>query len=243
MIKVTQLRKTFGAVTALEEVSFEARDGEITGLLGPNGAGKTTCLRILYTLMRPDSGQAEVDGFDTQRQALEVGQRTGALPEKHGLYPRMTARENIRYYGQLHGLQGADLAKRVNGLAELLDMSEIIDRRTEGFSTGQTVKVAIARALIHDPHNILLDEPTSGLDVMATRAMRDFIRRLRDQGRCVLLSSHIMQEVSALCDQIIIIHKGRIAAQGTPDELVARTGQANLEDAFVAAIGTPEGLE
>ncbi len=243
MIQVTQLHKTFGAVTALEDVSFEARDGQITGLLGPNGAGKTTCLRILYTLMQPDAGQARIDGFDTQREALEVGRRTGALPEKHGLYPRLTARENVRYYGQLHGLKGKELEERIGQLAELLDMGEFIDRRTEGFSTGQTVKVAIARALVHDPQNVLLDEPTSGLDVMATRAMRDFIRQLRDEGRCVLFSSHIMQEVSALCDHIIIINKGRIAAQGTPDELVKRTGMTNLEDAFVAAIGTPEGLE
>ncbi|MFM8320987.1 MAG: ATP-binding cassette domain-containing protein [Chloroflexota bacterium] len=243
MIEVQELHKSFGAVQALRGVSFTARDGQITGLLGPNGAGKTTCLRVLYTLLQPDAGRALVDGLDTQTQALEVQQRLGALPDSHGLYPRLTARENIRYYGRLHGLDGAELEERIDRLAATLEMGDIENRRTEGFSSGQRVKVAIARALVHRPDNVLLDEPTNGLDVMSTRSMRSFIRNLRDEGKCVLFSSHIMQEVSALCDQIVIISHGVVAASGTPDQILAHTGQANLEDAFVAAIGSEEGLE
>jgi sodium transport system ATP-binding protein len=183
-----------------------------------------------------------VDHFDTNKQAQEVQKRIGALPDSHGLYPRLTARENIRYYGRLHGLAGEALEKKIDGLIALLEMEDIENRRTEGFSSGQRVKVAIARALVHDPPNVLLDEPTNGLDVMSTRAMRTFIRRLRDTGKCVLFSSHIMQEVSALCDNIVIISKGRVVAGGTPEEIQQVTRQANLEDAFVAAIGTEEGL-
>ena len=163
-------------------------------------------------------------------------------PDSHGLYPRLTARENIRYYGELHGLEGADLEKRIEHLVGVLDMQEFIDRRTEGFSNGQRVKVSIARALVHDPKNVLLDEPTNGLDVMSTRSMRDFIRRLRQEGKCVLFSSHIMQEVTALCDRIVVISGGLVAASGTAEELKQATGKDNLEDAFVAAIGTEEGL-
>ena len=242
MIQVEQLRKTFGEIVALDEVSFAAPDGAITGLLGPNGAGKTTSLRVIYTLLQPDSGSASVDGFDTQAQSVEVRTRIGALPDSQGLYPRLTSRENIRYYGRLHGLGGAALEASIAELIALLDMQDIADRRTEGFSSGQRVKVAIARALVHGPSNVLLDEPTSGLDVMSTRAMRSFIRRLRDEGKCVLFSSHIMQEVSALCENIIIIHKGQVVASGAPGELLEHTGQANLEDAFVKAIGSEEGL-
>jgi sodium transport system ATP-binding protein len=242
MIEVTNLHKTFGNVVALNGVSFCAPDGRITGLLGPNGAGKTTTLRILYTLLKPEQGTARVDGFETSTKAMEVQRRIGALPDSHGLYPRLTARENIRYYGRLHGLKGGELEKKIDQLVLLLEMEDIDDRRTEGFSSGQRVKVAIARALVHDPSNILLDEPTNGLDVMSTRAMRAFIRRLRDEGKCVLFSSHIMQEVTALCDHIVIIHRGEVAASGTPEELLRTTGQSNLEDAFVAAIGTEEGL-
>jgi sodium transport system ATP-binding protein len=242
MIVVNQIKKSFGKVEALKNVSFTASDGQITGILGPNGAGKTTTLRVLYTILRPDAGTAAVDGFDVVRQTQDVLKRVGALPDSHGLYPRLTARENIRYFGALHGLQGAEMEQRIQRLVDVLDMQDFIDRRTDGFSNGQRVKVSIARALVHDPQNVLLDEPTNGLDVMSTRAMRQFILRLRDDGKCVLFTSHIMQEVAALCDQVVIISQGMVAASGTPEELKQATGQANLEDAFVAAIGSEEGL-
>lgn len=242
MIEVIDLHKSFNEVKALQGVSFTAPDGQITGLLGPNGAGKTTTLRVLYTIIRQDSGTARVDGYDTLTQPLQVQRSIGALPDSQGLYPRLTARENIRYYGRLHGLRSADLESRIDRLAAMLEMEDFIDRRTEGFSTGQRVKVAIARALVHNPGNVILDEPTSGLDVMSTRSMRSFIRRIKDDGHCVLFSSHIMQEVSALCDNIIILQAGRVVASGTPDQLLRQTGQVNLEDAFVAAIGSEEGL-
>jgi sodium transport system ATP-binding protein len=243
MLSVNDLQKSFGPVRALRGVTFRAEDGQVTGLLGPNGAGKTTTLRVLYTILRPDAGAAQVDGFDVARQPLEAQRRMGALPDSKGLYPRLTARENVRYYGQLHGLGGAALEQRIERLAAMLEMDTIIDRRTEGFSTGERMKVAIARALIHDPRNVLLDEPTAGLDVISTRAMRAFIRRLRDDGKCVLFSSHIMQEVSALCDHIVVIASGAVAAEGSAEQLLRATGQASLEDAFVAAIGSEEGLQ
>lgn len=243
MIQVHSLSKSFGKVKAVQSVSFTAADGQITGLLGPNGAGKSTILRMLYTLLKPDSGAAQVDGFDITRAPLEVQRRIGVLADARGLYSRLTSRENIRYYGRLHGLGGETLEKQIDGLLAMLDMQEIADRPTEGFSTGERLKVAIARALVHNPRNILLDEPTNGLDVMSTRAMRQFIQRLRDDGKCVLFTSHIMQEVAALCDQIIIISHGQISASGAPDDLRRQTGQENLEDAFVAAIGSAEGLE
>ncbi len=243
MIEVTELRKSFGKVAALKNVSFRAADGQVTGLLGPNGAGKTTTLRILYTILKPDGGSAAVDGLDVVRQPLAVQRRMGVLPDSHGLYPRLTARENIRYYGELQGMPKKALEARMDDLSSLLEMGEIMDRRTEGFSTGERMKVAIARALVHDPQNVLLDEPTSGLDVMSTRSMRAFIRRLRDAGKCVLFSSHIMQEVSMLCDHIVVIAHGEVVAAGSPEELLRTTGQATLEDAFVAAIGSEEGLQ
>jgi sodium transport system ATP-binding protein len=243
MIQVSEIYKTFGKVQALRGISFNAPDGQITGLLGPNGAGKTTCLRILYTILRPDHGAATIDGIDTQTDPQDVQRRIGALPDSHGLYPRLTARENIQYYGRLHGLEGPELEKNIDDLIDMLDMHDIEKRRTEGFSSGERIKVAIARALVHRPANVLLDEPTVGLDVMSTRAMRTFIRRLRDEGKCVLFSSHIMQEVSALCDQIVILNRGEVVASGTPQEILKATGRSNLEDAFVAAIGSEEGLE
>jgi sodium transport system ATP-binding protein len=242
MITVNQIKKSFGKVEAVKEVSFNAEDGQITGILGPNGAGKTTSLRVIYTILKPDAGTATVDGFDVVRQPLEVRRRIGALTDSHGLYPRLTARENIRYYGRLQGMADQPLEARIEALTGILDMQEFIDRRTDGFSNGQKVKVSIARALVHNPQNVLLDEPTNGLDVMSTRAMRDFIRHLRKEGKCVVFSSHIMQEVSALCDRIVVIAHGEVVASGTPDELRRATGQENLEDAFVAAIGSEEGL-
>ena len=243
MIQVQGLSKSFGNVKAVQNVSFSAPDGLITGLLGPNGAGKSTTLRMLYTLLKPDRGSAEIDGFDVQQSPLEVQRRIGVLADARGLYPRLTSRENIRYYGRLHGLEGAALEMQIGALIDLLDMQAIADRRTGGFSTGEKLKVAIARSLVHDPKNVLLDEPTNGLDVMSTRAMRQFILRLREAGKCVLFTSHIMQEVAALCDQIVIIAHGKISATGSPDELRRQTGKESLEDAFVAAIGSEEGLE
>jgi len=243
MIQVQELSKSFGEVKAVQNVSFSAPDGQITGLLGPNGAGKSTTLRMLYTLLKPDNGTAKVDGFDVRQSPLEVQRRIGVLADARGLYPRLTTRENIRYYGRLHGLDGEELERQIDSLLILLDMKPIADRRTDGFSTGEKLKVAIARALVHDPKNVLLDEPTNGLDVMSTRAMRQFIQRLREDGKCVLFTSHIMQEVAALCDHIVIISKGEVTANGSPDGLRRQTGQENLEDAFVAAIGSEEGLE
>ena len=242
MIQVQGLSKSFGKVLAVQNVSFSALNGQITGLLGPNGAGKSTTLRMLYTLLKPESGLAVIDGFDITRDPIQVQRRIGVLADARGLYERLTTRENIRYYGRLHGLEGAALESQIEKLLVLLDMQAIADRKTDGFSTGEKLKVAIARALVHNPPNVLLDEPTNGLDVMSTRAMRQFILRLRDEGKCVLFTSHVMQEVAALCDQIVIMSKGVISATGSPNDLRQQTGQENLEDAFVAAIGSEEGL-
>jgi sodium transport system ATP-binding protein len=242
MIEVTNLHKRFGAVTAVEDVSFRAEDGVVTGLLGPNGAGKTTTLRMLYTLIRPDRGSVKVDGLEVAERPAEVRRALGVLPDARGLYPRLTAREHLHYAGELHGLSGAALDKRIDELVELLEMKEIAHRRTEGFSQGERMKVALARALVHGPRNVLLDEPTNGLDVMSTRAVRTLIRRLREQGHCVVFSSHVMQEVAALCDRIVVVAHGRVVAEGTPDELRARTGKDSLEEAFVTVIGSDQGL-
>jgi sodium transport system ATP-binding protein len=242
MIEATGLYKAFGTVKAVDGVGFVARDGEITGLLGPNGAGKTTTLRMLYTLMKPDAGSVRVDGIDASVDPTAVRRRLGVLPDARGLYKRMTARENIDYFARLQGLEPAVARKNADALIAALDMAGFANRRTEGFSQGQRVKTAIARALVHDPRNVILDEPTNGLDVMATRAMRAFMRRLKDEGRCVLFSSHIMQEVAALCDRIVVIAHGRVVADASPAALLEQTGAASLEDAFVAAIGSEEGL-
>jgi sodium transport system ATP-binding protein len=246
MIEIDDLHKTFAAKTgpvhAVRGVSFSARDGEITGLLGPNGAGKTTTLRMLYTLMNPDRGSVRVDGLDAQREAAAVRRSLGVLPDARGVYKRLTARENIAYFGELHGLDAETIARRTAQLANTLGMADFLDRRTEGFSQGQRTKTAIARALVHDPRNVILDEPTNGLDVMTTRGLRAFLQQLRSEGRCVIFSSHIMQEVAMLCDRIVVIADGEVRANGTPDELRAQSGEQNLEDAFVRLIGTEEGL-
>jgi len=241
MIKVDGLHKRFGAVTAVDGVSFEAQDCAITGLLGPNGAGKTTTLRMLYAVMRPDEGRIHVDSIDAVATPQGAQSRLGVLPDGFGLYPRLTAREHIEYFGELHGINGARLQERARELIELLDMGAIADRRVGGFSHGERTKVALARALVHDPQNVLLDEPTNGLDVMSTRAVRHIVRKLREQGRCVLFSSHVMQEVSALCDSIVIIASGRVVAHGTPNELRNQAGEDSLEDAFVALAGLDHG--
>ncbi|MDP6342549.1 MAG: ATP-binding cassette domain-containing protein [Alphaproteobacteria bacterium] len=240
MIEVESLWKSFNGVEALRGIGFSARDGEITGLIGPNGAGKTTTLRILYTVLRPDQGLASVDGFDSTRQRRQVQQRIGVLPDNRGLYPRLTAREHIRYYGRLHGLNGDQLESRIDRLIERLGMEDFCDRRAKGYSKGQTLKVALGRALVHEPHNVMFDEPTNGLDIASSRAVRQLIREIRDQGRCVLFSSHIMQEVEALCDRIVVIAEGRVVADGTPEDLRQSTGRADLEDVFLRAVAVED---
>ena len=242
MIVVKNLRKSFGDVKAVNDVSFEARDGEITGLLGPNGAGKTTTLRMLYSLLPPDEGEIRIDGLDPTRDAMEIKRTLGVVPDNRGLYSRLTARENIAYFGELHGMSKKAIEKRIETMTATLDMGDFINRRTEGFSQGQNVKVAIARAMVHEPQTVLLDEPSNGLDVMSTRALRDYIRKLKAAGHSVILSTHIMQEVAALCDRIVIIAKGEVAADGTTSELLERSGCDSLEDAFVKLIGSEEGL-
>ncbi len=236
MIVVKDVHKSFGSVKAVRGVSFDAPDGKITGLLGPNGAGKSTTLRVLYTVLRPDAGSASIDGIDVVHDSLAARQRLGALPHGAGLYPHLTARENIAYYASLCGLEKATLADRVESIIALLNIGEFADRRTKGFSQGQRTKVSLARALVHDPQNIILDEPSNGLDVMATRSLRELILKLKRSGRCVLFSSHVMQEVAALCDDICIIAHGKVAIDGSVDSIRERTGCEDLEDAFVAAI-------
>ena len=235
MIEVEGLEKSFHAVHASRGVSFTADDGEITALIGPNGAGKTTTLRILYTVLRPDRGSARVDGFDSRREPREVQRRIGVLADSRGLYPRLTAREPVRYFGRLHGLAGAALESRIDELMVMLDMGDIADRRTKGFSKGQTMKVALARALVPRLHNVLLDEPTNGLDVAAARAIRELIRRIRDEGRCVLFSSHIMSEVEQLCDKLVVIGRGVVLVDGTVADIRRSTGEQDLEEAFIRA--------
>jgi sodium transport system ATP-binding protein len=243
MIRVEGLAKRFGEVVAVDGVSFNAPDGAVTGLLGPNGAGKTTALRMIYGLLKPDSGRIDIDGLDQAADPLAAQARIGVLPDTSGLYPRLTSREHIEYYGRLHCMSGSALKARAAQLIELLDMGGIADRRVAGFSHGERTKVALARAIVHSPRNILLDEPTNGLDVMSTRTLRELIRRLRADGCCVLFSSHVMQEVSALCDRIVVIAKGRAVANGTPDDLIAHSGKSTLEDAFVALAGKQEHPE
>jgi sodium transport system ATP-binding protein len=242
MIEVVDLHKSFytgsgrakRVIAAVRGVSLLAADGTVTGLLGPNGAGKTTTLRMIATLVVPDRGSARVDQLDSVANALEVRNALGVLSDARGLYSRLTTRENIRYYGRLRGMPDAAIDAALARLASLIEMEPLLDRRTEGFSQGERMKVAIARALIHDPKNLVLDEPTNGLDILTTRALRDLIRRLKEAGKCILISSHIMQEISALADQIVIMAEGRTVASGTAAQLLERARASNLEDAFVA---------
>jgi len=236
VIEVDGISKRFGSVAALNGVSFTSRDGRITGLLGPNGAGKSTCLRILYTVLQPDAGTARVDGIDVVEHPLDARRELGVLPHGAGLYPQLTTRENIAYFGRLHGLTEPALSERVAQLVERLELQEIADRRAKGFSQGERTKVALARALVHRPKNLLLDEPTSGLDVMATLALRNWLTELRARGQCIVISSHIMQEVAALCDDIVIIAHGRVVAQGTAAELKERFHHESLEEIFVESV-------
>ena len=243
MIEVLQLHKSFTqgrggqrrTVQAVAGVNFRAGDGCITGLLGPNGAGKTTTLRIAAGLIDPDSGAVQVDGIDVAHNTSAALARMGVLSDARGLYPRLTARENIVYFGRLQGMSAAQATARADTLALLLDMRPLLDRRTEGFSQGERMKTALARALVHNPPNIVLDEPTNGLDVLATRALRETLRRLRDdEGKCIIFSTHIMQEVERLCDQVVVVAQGRTVASGTVESLKQAAGNLpDFEDAFV----------
>lgn len=235
MIQVEGLRKRFGTVQALQDVSFTAGDGRITGLLGHNGAGKSTTLRVLSTVIRANEGRALIDGHDCSTEPLKVRRSLGVLPHASGLYAHLSGRENIRYYGELHGLRGAELNRAIDDLIERLALGAVAERRAKGYSQGERLKVGLARALIHRPQTIILDEPTNGLDVNAVRMLRELIRELRESGRCVLFSSHVMQEVAALCDDIVIISHGRVVVRGTPAEILAATGAPDLEEAFVRA--------
>ncbi len=236
MITVSGIHKSFGKVHAVRGVSFTAPDGKITGLLGPNGAGKSTTLRVLYTVLKPDEGSANIDGADVVTDSLAARKKIGALPHGSGLYPNLSARENIAYFANLCGIAKSEVDDRVDNIVKLLEIEDFADRRTKGFSQGQRTKVSLARALVHDPQNVLLDEPTNGLDVMATRSLRHLILKLKDDGRCILFSSHVMQEVAALCDDICIIANGQVAIDDSIDGIRERTGEEDLEEAFVCAI-------
>lgn len=251
MIRVQGLSKRFvqgrgrraRVVQAVQGLDFEAADAAITGLLGPNGAGKTTTLRMVSALLPADGGRIEVDGIDVARAPHAALARMGVLSDARGLYPRLTARENIVYYGRLQGMSAADADRRARRLADVLDMGPLLDRRTDGFSQGERMKTALARALVHDPSHIILDEPTNGLDVLATRSLRDALRRLRDEERkCIVFSTHIMQEVERLCDRVVVVAHGRTVAEGTVAELLARTGHGDFEACFVELAFGPQAL-
>jgi sodium transport system ATP-binding protein len=242
VIEASSLCKRFGAIEAVRDVSFTARDAQITGLLGPNGAGKSTTLRMLYGVLTPDGGSALIDGIDIRGETSGARAHLGVLPHAAGLYGNLTARENIEYFGALQGMRRSSLAGRIAELDRSLGMGSFIDRRVKGFSQGQRIKVALARALVHDPANLVLDEPTNGLDVMAIRGLRNILQALKAQGRCILFSSHVMQEVAALCDSVVIIGQGRVLAQGTLGEIRERGGTLSLEEAFLGVLGPVEGL-
>ena len=250
MIAMDDLRKQFStgrgrqarSVVAVDGLSLHAQDGAITGLLGPNGAGKTTSLRMLVGLVTPDSGTIRVDGVDLRDDPQGVRARLGVLSDARGLYPRLTARENIVYHGRLHGVAEEVAQARCEHLGRLLEMESLLDRRTDGFSQGERMKTALARALVHDPDNIVLDEPTNGLDVVATRALREALRVLRDEtGKCIVFSTHIMQEVERLCDRVVVVSHGRHVADGTVASLCAQAGSDDFEDAFVRLAFGSEG--
>ena len=243
MIVVEDIHKSFGEVKAVQGVSFEAEDGKITGLLGPNGAGKSTTLRVLYTVLKPDTGSATIDGVNVLEDPLAARARIGTLPHGSGLYPHLTARENIAYYGRLYGMAPDVIEERAQKVIDQLDINDFADRKTKGFSQGQRTKVSLARSLVHGPQNVILDEPSNGLDVMATRSLRELIRQLKAAGTCVLFSSHVMQEVAALCDEIVIIASGQVAVHDSPDGIRNQTGCDDLEEAFVKAIEMVEVTE
>jgi sodium transport system ATP-binding protein len=242
MIEVDGVHKRFVAgrgrkakvVEAVRGVSFRATDARITALLGPNGAGKTTTLRMVAALLVPDSGRIQVDGIDVAVQPRQALARMGVLSDARGLYPRLTARENIVYHARLQGMADHRAQTRAEQLAQMLELSALLDRRADGFSQGERMKTALARALVHDPPNIVLDEPTNGLDVQSIRSLRDALRRLRDeQGKCIVFCTHIMQEVERLCDHVVVVSHGRVMAEGSVEELNRRSGQADFEETFV----------
>jgi sodium transport system ATP-binding protein len=234
MLEARDLYKSFGKIAAVRGVSFAARDGQITGLLGPNGAGKSTTLRMLYTVLKPEAGDAFIDGTSVTADPLAARRSIGVLSHGAGVYNNLTARENIAYFGELHGLTRADREARATELIEMLDMQPFADRLAKGFSQGQKLKTALARSLVHRPRNVLLDEPTNGLDVMAVRSLRKLLGQLRDAGHCVLFSSHVMQEVEQLCDEVVVINGGQVVAAGALADIRTRAGNSQLEDAFVS---------
>ena len=242
MIVVDDVRKQFGSLQALGGVSFAAADGQITALLGPNGAGKTTLLRLLVGLLKRDQGSISIGGIDPAVDPMAVRKDIGFLTDQFGLYERLSTREYLAYFGELNGMTLPAVQRRIDDVADLLVMHDILERRGKGFSQGQRIKVALARTLLHQPRHLLLDEPSRGLDVMSTRALRTALAALRREGCCVIMATHVMQEVTHLCDDVIVIAKGHTVAQGSPAELCARTGIANLEDAFVRLVGTEEGI-
>jgi sodium transport system ATP-binding protein len=234
MIETSNLKKMFGKVVAVEGLSFAARNGTITTVLGGNGAGKTTSFRIIAGLIKPDAGFVLIDGADVGKERAKAVSQLGMLHDEFGLYPRLTAREHVAFAGALYGLSGRQLRHAVERTIDLLDLRTLAGRRTVGFSNGERMKVALARTLVHGPKNLILDEPTRGLDVYATRILRDLLRRLKSEGVCVVLSSHVMAEVTELSDHLVIISQGRVRAEGSPDEITERTHAADLEAAFVA---------
>jgi sodium transport system ATP-binding protein len=240
MIEASQLARRFGATVALRDVSFQAPDGRITGLLGPNGAGKSTTLRILCAAIRADAGVARIDGEAVSPANWALRQRLGVLPHNAGLYPALTARENIIYFARLAGQPATQARQRANELVTLMELDEVADRRTKTYSQGQKVRAALARAVVHNPRNLILDEPTNGLDVPAVRKLRQLLLRLKDLGHCIVFSSHVMQEVALLCDEVVVVARGSVVATGTPEALRSSTGAATFEDAFVALTGEGE---
>jgi sodium transport system ATP-binding protein len=237
VIETQELTKRFRKIVAVDGVSFTCRDGEVFGLLGPNGAGKTTLLRLIASVLEPTAGAALVDGLNARKESARVRARVGLLVESAGLYDRFTPREHLRFYGRLHGLDSARLGQRVDTVLEMLEMADFADRRAEGFSAGMCRRVVLGQALVHDPPNVILDEPTAGLDVMSTRNVRALVARFREEGRCVLISTHLMDEAQRMCDRVAIVHRGRLQALGPPADLVAQTGAPSLEEAFVRIVG------
>ncbi|WP_405599986.1 MULTISPECIES: ATP-binding cassette domain-containing protein [unclassified Pseudoalteromonas] len=242
MIKVTNLTKKIGDVNALNDLSFSAQNGKITGLLGPNGAGKTTCLRTVFGLLKADKGTAEIDGIDVAKNPMAAKQNLGLFPDPCGLYERLTPREYITFFAQLSGMSEVAAKEATAKVLEKLSMDDIANRRCQGFSQGQRMKTALAQAVVHNPSNIILDEPTRGLDVMSTRILRELLLLLKAQGHCVLFSSHVMQEVAALCDHVVIMANGKVVAEGSVESLCERTGKDSLEEAFIDLIGSDEGI-